>query len=56
MMMNSRLGKRVVDECMSPSQTQVALAMEKNPPPSLLEPLSPPKNLQNSFAQQDSQN
>ncbi len=56
MMMNSQVGKRVVDECMSPSQTQVARAMEKNPPPSLLEPLSPPKNLQNSVAQQDSQN
>jgi hypothetical protein len=56
MMMNSQLGKRVVDECMSPSQTQVARAMEKNPPPSLLEPLSPPKILQNSFAQQDSPN
>jgi hypothetical protein len=56
MMMNSQLGKRVVDECMSPSQTQVARAMEKNPPPSLLEPLSLPKILQNSVAQQDSPN
>jgi len=56
MMMNSQLGKRVVDECMSPSQTQVARAMEKNPPPSLLEPLSPHKILQNSFSQHDSPN
>ena len=56
MMMNSQLGKRVVDECMSPSQTQVARAMEKNPPPSLLEPMPTPKILQNSFAQQDSPN
>jgi hypothetical protein len=39
MLMNQKLGARLADACMSPSQIAVAAAMEKNPPPSLLEPL-----------------
>lgn len=37
MLMNQKLGQRLADECMSPEQTQVAEAIRKNPPPSLLE-------------------
>jgi len=39
MLMSQKLGSRLADACMSPSQVAVAAAMEKNPPPSLLEPL-----------------
>jgi hypothetical protein len=49
MMVNSRLGQRLVDECMSPTQSQVSKAMEKNPPPSLLEPGNPPQIFLNSM-------
>lgn len=37
MLMNQKLGQRLADECMSPEQVQVAEAIKKNPPPSLLE-------------------
>ena len=37
MLMNQKLGSRMADACMSPAQTAVALAMERNPPASLLE-------------------
>jgi hypothetical protein len=37
MLMNQKLGQRLADECMSPAQVQVAEAIRKNPPPSLLE-------------------
>ena len=37
MLMNQKLGQRLADECMSPAQVQVAEAIKKNPPPSLLE-------------------
>lgn len=39
MLMNQKLGQRLADECMSPSQTLVAEAIKKNPPASVLEPL-----------------
>ena len=39
MLMSQKLGSRLADNCMSPAQTAVAQAMEKNPPASLLEPL-----------------
>ena len=38
MLMNQKLGKRLADECMSPEQLQVAEAIKKNPPQSLLAP------------------
>ena len=38
MLMNQKQGKRLADECMSPQQLQVAEAIKKNPPKSLLEP------------------
>jgi hypothetical protein len=41
MLMSQRLGKRLADECQSPAQVEVAEAMKKNPPPSLLEPVPP---------------
>ena len=41
MLLSQRLGKRLADECQSPSQVEVAAAMKMNPPPSLLEPLPP---------------
>ena len=37
MLMNQKQGKRLADECMSPEQLQVAAAIKKTPPPSLLE-------------------
>lgn len=37
MLMNQKQGKRMADECMSPEQLQVAEAIKKNPPQSLLE-------------------
>lgn len=38
MLMNQKHGKRLADECMSPEQLQVADAIKKNPPQSLLAP------------------
>lgn len=37
MLMNQKAGQRLADECMSPEQLQVAEAIKKNPPQSLLE-------------------
>jgi len=37
MLMNSKLGQRMADECQSDHQTVVARAMKLNPPPSLLD-------------------
>lgn len=37
MLMNQKLGLRLADACMTPTQVAVALAMEKSPPPSLLD-------------------
>lgn len=37
MLMSQKLGARLADACMSPAQAAVALAMEKAPPPSLLD-------------------
>lgn len=37
MLMNQKQGQRLADECMSTEQTQVAEAIKRNPPPSLLE-------------------
>ncbi|MEG0053067.1 MAG: hypothetical protein RR473_15735 [Comamonas sp.] len=37
MLMNQKAGQRLADECMSPEQQQVAEAIKKNPPPSLLD-------------------
>lgn len=37
MLMNQKRGSRLADTCMTPAQTAVATAMEKNPPPSLLD-------------------
>ena len=37
MLMNQKQGKRMADECMSTEQVQVAEAIKKNPPQSLLE-------------------
>lgn len=42
MLMNQKLGRRMADECMSPSQLLVAQEMQRNPPPSLLD-APPPK-------------
>ena len=39
MLMNQKLGQRLADECMSPAQYQVAQAIKKNPPPSVLDAL-----------------
>ena len=41
MLLSSRLGKRLADECMSPAQAQVAEAMRRNPTPSLLDQVQP---------------
>lgn len=40
MLMNQKLGQRLADECMSPQQLVVAEAIKKNPPVSVLEPIS----------------
>ena len=37
MLMNQKQGQRLADECMSNEQTQVAEAIKRNPPPSLLD-------------------
>lgn len=39
MLMNHKTGSRLADACMTPAQFAVADAMNKNPPPNLLEPL-----------------
>lgn len=39
MLMDQKLGRRLADECASPSQVAVAESLRKNPAPSLLEPL-----------------
>jgi len=41
MLLSQKQGKRLADECQSPSQVEVAAAMKKNPLPSLLEPVPP---------------
>ena len=41
MLMKQKVGQRLADECMSPDQLQVAEAIKKNPPPSLLEAPKP---------------
>lgn len=38
MLMNQKAGQRLADECMSSEQLQVAEAIKKNPPQSLLDP------------------
>lgn len=42
MLMNQKAGVRLADACMSPAQMAVSKAMEKDPPPSLLEPVARP--------------
>jgi hypothetical protein len=42
MLMDQRQGRRLADACMSAEQQVVALALEKNPAPNLLEPLPVP--------------
>ncbi len=37
MLMNTKLGQRLADECMSPVQASVAEALKKNPAPSVLD-------------------
>ena len=37
MLMNTKLGQRLADDCQSPQQTTVAEAMKRTPPPSLLD-------------------
>ncbi|WNO06567.1 hypothetical protein [Rhodoferax mekongensis] len=44
MLMDQRQGRRLADACMSAEQQAVALAMEKNPAPHLLEPLPVPQD------------
>lgn len=39
MLMDQKRGQRLADECMSPAQYQVAQAIKKNPPPSVLDAL-----------------
>jgi hypothetical protein len=41
MLMNQKLGIRLADECMSPSQMAVAEALKLNPPPSVLDAPKP---------------
>ena len=40
MLMNQKVGQRLADECMSPEQQLVAEAIKKNPPVSVLEPMT----------------
>ena len=40
MLMNAKLGKRLVDACMNPDQITVAHAMKTNPAPSVLDEVS----------------
>jgi hypothetical protein len=37
MLMNTKLGQRLADECLSPTQHAVAEALKTNPPPSVLD-------------------
>lgn len=37
MLMSQKLGSRLADACVTPAQAQIAMALEKNPRPSLLE-------------------
>ncbi len=53
MLVSTKHGKRLVDACMSPAQVAVAAVMEKNPPPSLLDPVTPPAAMRNALALQD---
>ena len=41
MLMSQKLGARLADACVTPAQAQMAMALEKNPPPALLD-VSPP--------------
>ncbi|MGH8848605.1 MAG: hypothetical protein ACREXQ_15380, partial [Polaromonas sp.] len=41
MLMNQKLGIRLADECMSPSQLAVAEALKLNPPASVLDAPKP---------------
>ena len=41
MLMSQKLGQRLADECQSPEQVEVAEAMKKNPPPSILDAPAP---------------
>lgn len=41
MLINHKLGQRMVDACMSPAQVAMAKVMEKNPPPSVLDAPAP---------------
>ena len=43
MLMSQKMGKRLADECMNPTQSAMNDALKKNPMPSLLEPLPPVK-------------
>lgn len=42
MLVSDKLGKRLVDACMNPEQVQVAERMKTNPPPSVLDDVTPP--------------
>lgn len=53
MMMSTKHGKRLVDGCMNTAQEAVAMAMEKNPPPSLLDPVTPMTTPQGAVALQN---
>jgi hypothetical protein len=53
MLVSDKLGRRLVDACMNPEQIRVAQAMEKNPVPSVLDPVAPPVLLRSAVAQQD---
>lgn len=37
MLMSQKLGARLADACVTPTQAQMAMALEKNPPPALLD-------------------
>ena len=37
MLMSQKLGQRLADECVSPNQAEVAAALKRNPPPSILD-------------------
>ena len=41
MLMNQKLGRRMADECMSPTQVAAAQAMKANPVPGLLDAVRP---------------
>ena len=41
MLMNQKLGRRLADECMTPEQTAVALALKKGATPGLLDTATP---------------